>query len=284
MSQSIVNRIRRRIRKQWFAPRAISALCHHSDDDIRTMGEVLRDHRAGRVTAEEQQWFVQIEKLRAELQSSQECVEIPDFGAGSPDSGPRTSSTAVMTTEVIADACRNYSKSPAWAALLFHLTRRMRPEKCIELGTCLGISAAYQGAALQMNGTGILVTLEGAPSFASRAMQNLQSLGLNDRVRVVSGPFHDTLAGVLNEGSVDYAYIDGHHDEEATVKYFDQFLPHLSHRATLVFDDIAWSAGMARAWDRIRRHPRVGASFGLQEIGICLMGTGSKVTKDLVLL
>jgi predicted O-methyltransferase YrrM len=52
------------------------------------------------------------------------------------------------------------SKSRNWALLLYHLLRRFRPTSCVELGTCLGLSGAYQAAALKSNGAGLGDTAE----------------------------------------------------------------------------------------------------------------------------
>lgn len=112
------------------------------------------------------------------------------------------------------------------------------------MGACLGISGAYQAAALELNGAGKLCTMEGAPAFAQVAIGNWKSLGLSERVSVAIGPFHTTLAAVLATGRpVDFCFIDGHHDEAATMQYFEQVLPCLAPAALLVFDDIRWSRG-----------------------------------------
>jgi predicted O-methyltransferase YrrM len=282
LNTRVINRIRHKLRKHLTAPRVISALCAHSDPQIRAVGAAFQDQRNAAPSAEERNWFEHIESLRAELSASEERVEVPDFGAGSPEDGPR--SGVQITTEIIGEACRNYSKSQEWSALLFHLVHRLHPKNVIELGTCLGISAAYQGAALELNGAGAITTLEGAPSFAHIARRNFERLGLGHRVTVISGPFDETLDDALRRGPVDFAYIDGHHDEAATVRYFEQFLPHLSPKAALVFDDIAWSSGMARAWKHIRQDSRMTATFDLESIGICLFGSGSAVCHDLVLV
>ena len=75
---------------------------------------------------------------------------------------------------------------------------------------------------------------------------------------MVTGRFQDTLQGVLQERApVDYAFIDGHHDEHATLRYFDQIHPHLAETALVIFDDVAWSAGMRRAWDALQADERI---------------------------
>ena len=146
---------------------------------------------------------------------------------------------------------------------------------CLELGTSLGITAAYEAAALTLNGTGRLVTLEGADTIASLASQNLAGVGLTN-VTIVVGRFQDTLDGVLRDHRpIDYAFVDGHHDERATVRYFQQILPALAPRAVLVFDDIAWNTGMVRAWKAVSEHPAVVLAVDLGAMGICVIDPAS---------
>jgi predicted O-methyltransferase YrrM len=135
----------------------------------------------------------------------------------------------------------------------------------------LGISGAYQASAQKLNQKGDIVTLEGAESLASLARKNFHSLGL-DNARVVTGRFQDTLDRVLIEYEpIDYAFIDGHHDEEATITYFQQILPHISEKSILIFDNISWSKGMRRAWKKIQEHEKVKISLDMRTWGICVL-------------
>jgi hypothetical protein len=46
---------------------------------------------------------------------------------------------------------------------LYCLARALAPAAVLELGTCLGVSAAYLSAALEANGSGQLVTIDIEP-------------------------------------------------------------------------------------------------------------------------
>lgn len=138
------------------------------------------------------------------------------------------------------------------------------------MGTCVGISAAYQATALRLNGGGRLFTLEGASPLARIATRTLSELGL-DQVTVVQGRFQDTLETVLRENApVDVVFVDGHHDEQATLRHFEQVRPHLSAGALLVFDDIRWSGGMARAWRAVAESPDTALAVDLGSLGLCV--------------
>lgn len=217
---------------------------------------------------EEKNLIRKIETLRKSLLVSKERIELPDYGAGAVSQQAKNGRRPQTTIGRITIS----SKSSFWAGLLFKLIRELRPKTCLEMGTNMGMSASYQASALQLNGAGKLITLEGSQPRARQARKNLDHLRLNN-VEIVNGRFQDILPGVLKRcGPVDFVFIDGHHDEEATKKYFLEILPHASGSALFIFDDIAWSEGMKRAWQVIRNHPQVKASADLYVMGICLVG------------
>jgi predicted O-methyltransferase YrrM len=226
------------------------------------------------LSPQEAEWVERIERLRQQLRSSRAVVSRVDYGARTPNSHltDEMMYQGEMVSASVGEICRNASNPSSTALLLFSLIRALRPSVCLELGTSLGITAAYQAAALTLNQRGRLVTLEGAAPIAALAGDNLRSLGLTN-VSVVVGRFQDTLEGVLRQdGPIDFAFVDGHHDEHATVRYFEQIRPALSTRAVLVFDDIGWSDGMRRAWKAITEHSDVSLAVDLSAMGVCVIG------------
>jgi predicted O-methyltransferase YrrM len=177
----------------------------------------------------------------------------------------------------VAAAC-GASKTPFWSLLLFKLVRNLQPTIAVELGTCLGVSAAYQAAAQQLNGRGRIITLEGSAARAALSRKHLASLGL-ENATVIAGIFDDTLQKTLTANSpVDFAFIDGHHDEHATLRYYQQFLPHLIEETVVVFDDIAWSPGMRRAWKALQNDANVAVSIDMLAVGICVVRKAASST------
>jgi predicted O-methyltransferase YrrM len=211
-----------------------------------------------------------VEALRGELLASHAVVERIDYGAGETASlSPAAHHPGVPVRHTVGEFCKSSSLPPVWARFLFHLVRELRPMRALELGTALGVSAAYQGAALELNGCGRLVTVEGARPLAELAERNLDRLDIGN-VDVVTGRFLDVLPAVLDDlQPLDYAYIDGHHDGRATRDYFETVLSAIAGPALLVFDDIGISSGMREAWAAIRRHPRVGTAIDLRKLGVC---------------
>lgn len=257
---------------------AIAPLRSDESHMARRLAETLFASGAHQVSAREKAWIERIEALRSRLHASPTEIQVIDYGAGDTDLA-RSDAEMHQGREVtlsIQQISQQASKPYRWALLLCKLVQAFRPACCLELGTSLGLSAAYQAAALQMNQQGRLVSLEGAPTLAVLAGEHMQILGL-DNVRIVAGRFQDTLSSVLQEcAPIDYAFIDGHHDEQATIAYFETILPALAQPAVLVFDDIAWSPGMQRAWAQISAHAQVAVAVDLRVLGICIIDSQAR--------
>ena len=214
----------------------------------------------------------EIDALRARLAGSDEAVEVVDYGAGT-HGGDRP------PTRRVADVYRRAATGPAWGRFLFGLARAHRPARVLELGTNLGVGSAHLAAALALNDAepayagrggaqtaeaGRLVTLEGAPALADRAERALHDLGHAERVRVVIGPFAETLGGVAEgppAARFDLVFIDGHHEAAAALAYVETLAPHLAPGALLVLDDVEPGRPVRRAW-RALRAGRVSALRG----------------------
>ena len=204
-------------------------------------------------TPEAQHWVDAIEAERAALQRSKEVIVWKDGGPGR-----------------IGDIARRASSPGSNAMILYSAIRMFKPTRCLELGTAVGISAAYQAAALQDNGSGHLLTLEGYEGLAQQAKALWQRLSLNN-VEVRVGKFKDTVPASLSEAQFDYAFIDGNHAEGPTRQYFDRLVQQRAPRALLVFDDIDYSDGMRSAWQYVQSSPVVCASSDLGRLGLVII-------------
>lgn len=159
-----------------------------------------------------------------------------------------------------------------WGAFLLRLVRELRPRSCVELGTAIGISGAYQAAGLELNGGGTLRSIEGSPTLAAKARELLGELGLDERIEVVEGSLDEVLEDVLEAARpVDLAFLDAGKAYEPMLRQFRRLLPHLAPSATVVMDDIHWSREMAAGWRELSSHPRVRLAVDLRRLGACLL-------------
>lgn len=209
--------------------------------------------------------FTPIEILRSQLMDSKEQVDVIDFGAGS------VIQPSLIGKQKVHTLVKNSAKSPKLGKLLFRLVNYFQPQNMLELGTSLGISALYQGAA---NHTADFITLEGNPHIAAIAEKNIAKLKLS-HIKIIVGDFKDTLPLALKQLSrVDYVFFDGNHRKEATLQYFDQCLQYSHEDSIFIFDDIHWSDGMQEAWEAIKQHPQVKATVDVFFLGIVFFKKG----------
>jgi predicted O-methyltransferase YrrM len=254
------------------AKRALIQLISHEDPQLSSIGHALQESLIRDLSAEEEKAIRLIELRRSSLLKSKREINVIDYGAGNPGS-KRTKEemeSGVQSADKIVDITE--ASIPKFRAIiLFKIIRKLKPVSCIELGTSVGISTAYLASALNINGKGIIFTLEGSPELTNIAKETFGILGI-ENASVITGPFQKTLNDLLEASNpVDFVLNDGHHDLNAVIHYFNQVMPFLSDDAVIVLDDIDWSAGMKKAWALIEEDERVSASINLGTIGIVLV-------------
>jgi predicted O-methyltransferase YrrM len=249
----------------------LDSLEKSTDTDLSRFAEVVKLVKRNTFAEDELSAFEIVNKKRIQLLNSTESIVVHDFGAGNPNSS-RTQAQivdGVSGLEAISSICKNASTPENLGQLLFKLIAEFKPKCCLELGTSLGISASYQVLALKSNGQGRFVTVEGSQSVAKIAEQTLEELGYSNYA-LHQGKFKDILPEILPTiGTVDFVFIDGHHDRFATKEYFETIFPYLSEKSIVIFDDIDWSKGMAEFWNEMNRDSRVKFSFDLFRWGVC---------------
>ncbi|GAA4313897.1 class I SAM-dependent methyltransferase [Compostibacter hankyongensis] len=222
----------------------------HSPFVFELIEQVLRDKRNF-------YFFNRIEKRRRQLETDDRSIRVTDFGAGSLHTGSRE--------RKVSEIARHAAKPPKYAQLLFRLVNYFQPGFVLELGTSLGVSTAYLAAA---NRQAQVVTMEGCPETAKVATETFAALQLTN-IELITGNFDETLAPVLQAlPRLDFAFIDGNHRKEPTLRYFSQCLTKAHKDTVLIFDDIHWTKDMEAAWRQIQEHPQVTLTADLFFIGL----------------
>ena len=228
----------------------------HSPFVYRLVDEVIYDKK-------EYPAYKSIEKERDKLLANDRFITITDLGAGSHVNNNKQ--------KKISDITLNALKPPKLAKLLYRLAAFSKPTNITELGTCLGITTLYLQAAAPESK---VYTLEGCPQTARVAKEVFAKAGANN-IKVITGNFDDTLPDVISGlDKLDFVYIDGNHQRDATLKYFEWCLPKVHENTLLIFDDIYWSGGMKEAWSQIIANPQVTATVDLFWIGLVFFKPG----------
>ncbi|WNJ16749.1 class I SAM-dependent methyltransferase [Pontibacter sp. G13] len=206
----------------------------------------------------------EIEAYRKLLAKRTDQIPVKDWGAGE-DGIPIDHRMAV-----VGKLAQKASRGRKEGELLMRLVQTFQPERILEFGTHLGISGLYL---LAGNPEVELTTMEGDPATAQIATETFAQFDVAPRRFI--GPFDRLLEQEVNLAELrpDLVFVDGNHRYEATVRYFEQLLPHVPAGAILVFDDINWSPGMQMAWAEIIQHPQVSISIDLFWMGICFVKT-----------
>jgi predicted O-methyltransferase YrrM len=227
-----------------------------SNDSVNDPIDAALRQTLGRPSKANSTVFRTIENRRSELRRCTDSFEFEEWGAGYHDNVlPKDQqNTGIVETITVSEAA-SWSQDRIHCRLLHYLIRTQKPAKALELGSCVGISGSYIASALAANGQGHLWTIEGSPGIAKLTKQTFERLSLQQWATLVVGPFSRTLQPTLKNGPFGFAFIDGHHDGDATIDYFNQIKPALTKNAVVMFDDIDWYTDMARAWSEIQRDP-----------------------------
>lgn len=228
--------------------------------------------------------FDEVELVRQQLLASDETIPVRDLGAGSQVSKGDNRRVSLIARSAVSPRFQGQT--------LFRLVEWLQPRQILELGTSLGVTTLHLAEASAADAR--VYTLEGSPEIARLARQNFNwfydcvkdfrglryhnpttSLHLTkykntkidtykNKIRLVEGNFDETLGTVLKDmQQIDFAYIDGNHRKEPTLRYFQQCLPFVHEQSVLIFDDVHWSLEMEDAWKTICADKRVRLSIDL---------------------
>lgn len=201
--------------------------------------------------------YEEVEDLREKLLQSDREIEVTDLGAGSRVFKSNTRKISEMTKHTV--------KPAKFGQLLFRLVNHFSPKTILELGTSFGITTLYLALP---DSSATVHTIEGCPETLKIALQNFDALDAKN-ISTTVGNFDDKLPNVLSDlEQLDFVFFDGNHQQEATLKYFEQCLPKAHNDTVFVFDDIHWSKDMEAAWEVIQQHPKVTVSIDLFYLGL----------------
>ncbi len=226
--------------------------------------EVIKD--AGEYYA-----YNQIERVRRDLLEDRTELKFNDLGAKANGNS--------FGRKKVSSIAKSALSTPRQAQLLFRLVNYFQPEVIVEIGTSLGISTAYMACGRK---SAQIHTIEGCGEILKIANSTLQRLGIK-RVYMHHGNFDDVLPPLVSKlDSLCFAYVDGNHTYEATVKYFDILCSKANHNSVFVIDDIYWSEEMTKAWNVIKSDQRVTVSVDLFYMGLVFFRSG-QVKENFVL-
>jgi len=198
-----------------------------------------------------------IAELRYDLLSCDKKIEIKDFGSGS--------KVMKSNKRKIKDIAKYSAISEKYGEMLFRIIAYYKPKTILELGTSLGLGTLYS-ALPDSNAT--VYTIEGCPETAKIAAQNFKELEAKN-IKQIIGNIDEELPVLLRKiDGLDFVYLDGNHQKQATLDYFYQCLGKAGNDTIFYFDDIRWSKEMEEAWEEIKANEKVRLTVDLFFSGI----------------
>lgn len=197
-------------------------------------------------------------RYRNQLIKNEQYVMVEDFGIGSKR----------FKTEFrkVSDIAKTSGSTLKKAYFLHRLCSYFKPKTILELGTSLGIGTT----ALAIGDKNSQVTtIEGSKELATLSEKYLKDFNINN-VEVINKIFTEAIPD-LKQQSWDFIFIDGHHDQTATINYFEILLASTHNDTVIIFDDIYWSQGMTAAWNSIKNHPNITVSIDVFYFGIVFL-------------
>lgn len=222
----------------------------HSPFIYEYVTKVLRDRTTDRNIR-------RIDDLGSELRSEKAKVETGGFGAGS--------HFRKRNNARIGNIARLSSTQKKYGNLLYRTVMFFKPKVILELGTSIGIGTSY--LALPDRNANIY-TIEGSEVLSTLARENFSKLKIRN-IKQYTGEFIEVLPGLLDQlPDIDLIFIDGDHREEATINYFELCLEAVNSESVIILDDIHWSSGMEKAWERIKKYSNVKLTLDLFRFGL----------------
>ncbi len=189
---------------------------------------------------------------RNNLLTDNTTITVQDFGAGS-----RVFKNNERQVKLLA---KHVGISPKRAKLLYRMGNYFQVENALEIGTSLGIGTISLALSCKH-----VTTLEGCPETAKTALKYLNKNHI-DNTALIVGNFDTEIPKLIEK--YDLIYMDGNHQQKATLSYFEQVLK-LAHNDTIIIlDDIHWSKEMETAWKIICNDKRVSVSIDTFQWGI----------------
>jgi len=191
---------------------------------------------------------------RKALRSDTSTFEMKDFGQGS--------RVFKGSARKVSAVLKNAGMRKKRQRLLFRLAKYFNSENVLELGTSLGLGTV---ALSLSNEFSAINTVEGCPNTLSKAQEYFEKFNLHN-IQIHQELFSEFLENTSTQ--FDLIFIDGDHNGERTLGYFNSLLKKVHNDSVIIFDDIYWSKDMTVAWQKIITNENVTVSIDTFQWGL----------------
>jgi len=216
--------------------------------------------------------FKELGKIRQELLKNETVLNVEDYGVGS--------RVFKSNKRRVADITKYGTSRKKFSEMYFRLVNFSGAQYIVELGTSIGMNTLYLATA---NTKSRVFTVEGSKELYTFSQQLFEKNQVHN-ITSINDTFEAALPLVLAQiPQLDLLFVDGNHQYQPTMNYFNQALLKKTADSVFVFDDINWSEDMSKAWEEIKNHPEVTLSFDLFFVGIVFFRREQKEKEHFVL-
>lgn len=196
-----------------------------------------------------------LKQYRKTLKKDTSSITMTDLGQGS--------KVFKGLERKVSQVAKNAGITKKRQKLLFRIASYFQCETILELGTSLGLGTIALSVS---NKYAYVHTVEGCPNTLKKAEEYFHRFGLQN-ITAHQKTFKEFLS---EEKPIKYdlIFLDGDHNGERTLAYFEALLPYVHNDSVIVFDDIYWSKDMTLAWQKIAGHERVTVSIDTFQWGL----------------
>jgi predicted O-methyltransferase YrrM len=236
----------------------LQRLSQYNNGTLNKVATALSRVKNGDFTDGDRQAFQNCEKYRTGLLQDETLISYDIFGSDK--------------TARVKDICQNAASGKKWCQFLYFLSKETHPENILEIGTNLGISGCYALESLKNNKGAKFITMEGLSQLCKISADRFASIAPDSKFDIREGLFDITFPKLLkDEVRFDLLFIDGNHQKEPTISYFNALKDRIKSPAIFVFDDINWSTKMKEAWRTIKNDSEVNFAVDLYKQGIIII-------------
>ncbi len=196
-----------------------------------------------------------LKTYRQALLKDSSMFEMKDFGQGS--------RVFKGNARKVSAVVKNAGMKKKRQRLLFRLSKYFNSENILELGTSLGLGTI---AFSLSNEFAAIHTVEGCPNTLNKAQEYFEKFNLHN-IEIHQKIFKDFLEQNASE-EYDLIFIDGDHNGERTLAYFNSLMKNIHNDSIIIFDDIYWSKDMTEAWQQIIANEKVTVSIDTFQSGM----------------
>ena len=247
------------LRKQFFYRIQLKEIHRINNSLLNSVIQAVQTVKSKQYNDDDHQVIKNVEAYRSDLLKNENIVTYEIFNS----SAERT----------VKDICKVSASPKTWGIFLYFITKLSNAQKVLEIGTNVGISGSYILHALKKESNNpYFISMEGLEQLCTLSSNQFAKIVNRNEFEIIQGLYEDTFRELVKkENGFDLLFIDGNHQKDPTIQYFNALKKCIKDSAIFVFDDIYYNREMTEAWRIICMDDDVNFSIDMYKLGIIII-------------